>query len=350
MAKNIVICCDGTDNQLTINENTNVIHLYSCLKLDDNQIGYYSPGVGTIAPNNYKNVFLKNYYILRDLLSAKSLHGNVLDAYAFLMNSYEEGDKIYLYGFSRGAYTVRMLSGIIEMFGLLHKGNTNHLRYILEVYSKGDKIFETANAFKKRFSRDTSIEFIGVWDTVVSMGGLINFHKSYPYSRQLNIARVVRHAVAIDERRKHFDYSAINKSHLDLKEVFFAGVHSDIGGGYPEEGLSKICFEWMLMESKKNGLIVDDNNVKGVFQNQPPDVRGVVHNSLDLKFKIFDFIPRPRFNKEGKYIKWVLDFRIWPLRKIEEGSLIHSSVFDKIKAGEYHPKNIPQNYEIIAPN
>lgn len=347
MAKNIVICCDGTDNKLTIKENTNVIHLYSCLQLDNNQVGYYSPGVGTIAPDNYKNVFLKNYYLLRDLLSAKSLHGNVLDAYTFLMNTYEEGDKIYLYGFSRGAYTVRMLSGMIEMFGLLHKGNTNHLRYILEVYSKGDKIFETANAFKKRFSGAIRIEFIGVWDTVVSMGGLINFHKSYPYSRQLNIAHVVRHAVAIDERRKHFDYSAINKNHPNLKEVFFAGVHSDVGGGYPEEGLSKICFQWMLSESKDNGLILDDTKIKEALENQPPNIQGLIHNSLDLKFRIFDFIPRPRFNKEGKYVKWLLDFRIWPHRKIEEGSLIHSSVFEKIKTGSYQPKNIPVRYIII---
>jgi uncharacterized protein (DUF2235 family) len=346
MAKNIVICYDGTDNQLTINENTNVIHLYSCLKLDAQQVGYYSPGVGTIAPDNYKNVLLKNYYLLRDLLSAKSLHSNVLDAYTFLMNCYEEGDKIYLYGFSRGAYTVRMLSGMIEMFGLLHKGNTNHLRYILEVYSKGDKIFETANAFKKRFSRTIRIEFIGVWDTVVSMGGLINFHKSYPYSRKLTVANVVRHAVAIDERRKHFDFSAINKDHPNLKEVFFAGVHSDVGGGYPEEGLFKICFHWMLSESQKNGLILDDDKIQEVLDNQPPNVGGIIHNSFDFKFKIFDFIPRPRYNKEGKYFKWLLDFRVGPLRKIDEGSLIHASVFEKMETGNYQPKNIPVNYMV----
>ena len=348
MAKNIVICCDGTDNQLTINENTNVIHLYSCLKLDAQQVGYYSPGVGTIAPDNYKNVLLKNYYLLRDLLSAKSLHGNVLDAYVFLMNSYEEGDKIYLYGFSRGAYTVRMLSGMIEMFGLLHKGNTNHLRYILEVYSKGDKIFETAKSFKKRFAKEIGIEFIGVWDTVVSMGGLIDFYKSYPYSRKLTVAKVVRHAVSIDERRKHFDFSAVNKEHPNLKEVFFAGVHSDVGGGYPEEGLSKICFEWMLSESREHGLILNDSEVENVLQNNPPDVNGIVHNSFDLKFNVFDFIPRPRYNKDGKYSKWLLDFRVGPHRKIEEGSFIHASVLEKIKTGNYKPKNIPANHRIEA--
>lgn len=353
MPKNIIICCDGTDNKLTINENTNVIHLHSCLKINS-QIGYYSPGVGTIVPDGVKSWILRRFYIFKDLFSASSLHSNVLDAYVYLMNNYQDGDRIYLFGFSRGAYTVRMLSGMIEMFGLLHAGNTNHLRYILEVYVKGDKMFDVARAFRERFSKSITIEFIGVWDTVVSMGGLINFYKSFPYSRQLNIAKTVRHAVAIDEKRKHFDYSAINPNHKNLKEVFFAGVHSDVGGGYTEEGLSKICLEWMLSEAKAHGIEFSETKIKQLLNDtsfnskeQLPDLNAEIHDSLSLIFRLIDFIPRPRFNKGGRYFKWNLDFRLWPNRKIEEGSFIHESVLRKIETGNYKPKNLPKQYIIM---
>jgi len=220
MPKNIVICCDGTDNKLTINQNTNVIHLYSCLQINENQVTYYHPGVGTIAPNGIRNWFARKWYLLKDMVSASSIEDNVIDAYIFLMNNYEEGDKIFLFGFSRGAYTVRMLSGLIEMFGLMHKGNSGHLRYALEIYAKGDKMFEIANAFKARFSRKIQIHFIGIWDTVVAAGGLISFYKSFPYSRSLDIAKTIRHAIAIDEKRKHYDYYEVSELHINCKEVF----------------------------------------------------------------------------------------------------------------------------------
>lgn len=345
MPKNIIICCDGTDNKLTINENTNVIHLYSCLTINEKQIAYYSPGVGTIAPSGIRNWFLRKWYVMRDLISASSLESNVMDAYIYLMNNYEPGDKIYFFGFSRGAYTVRMLSGLIQMFGLLHKGNQNHLRYALEIYSKGDKIFAIANAFKKRFSRDIEIEFIGVWDTVVSAGGMISFYKSFPYSRSLGIVKCVRHAVSIDERRKHYDFYEVSEKHNDLKEVFFAGVHSDVGGSYPIEGLSKIALEWMLIEASNKGLILTKSNVNrylyGVNSNyQGPDYKQKIHNSATFEFKLFDLIPRLRFDRNSSFNQMKIDFRFLPLRKIPDGSYIHESVFKKNDEANYCPKNI----------
>lgn len=348
MAKNIIICCDGTDNKLTINENTNVIHLYSCLEINDQQIAYYNPGVGTIAPNGVRNWLARKWHVVKDQVSASSLETNVMDAYYFLMNNYEEGDKIFLFGFSRGAYTVRMLSGLIEMFGLLHRGNNNHLRYALEVYSKGDKLFEMANAFKARFSRKVNIHFIGIWDTVVAAGGLISFYKSFPYSRSLGIAKIVRHAVAIDEKRKHYDFYEVSNLHKNCKEVFFAGVHSDVGGSYQIEGLSKITLEWMLGEASNNDLKVNKLKVNKYLYGinsryQKPDFSSPIHNSSTLAFKLFDFVPRPRFKKDGWFFEMKIDFRLWPKRTIKEGSLVHESVFNKIDNTSYNPTNLDKD-------
>ena len=354
MPKNIVICCDGTDNQLTIRNNTNVVHLYSCLKLDEQQLGYYNPGVGTIAPDGIGTWFARKWYRFKDLISASSLHANVKDAYLYLMDVYEEGDKIYLFGFSRGAYTVRMLSGLLEMFGLLHKGNTNHLRHVMEVYAKGDKMFTIASLFKTRFSRKVKIEFIGIWDTVVSVGGLIGFYKSFPYSRSLGIAKTVRHAVGIDERRKHYYYYEVSQEHPNCEEVFFAGVHSDVGGSYEEEGLSKITLEWMLGEASNAGLFLEKEKVdKYVFgvnsKYQKPDFSQPIHNSLTLLFKVADFIPRPRYSKNNRF-NLKIDFRLWPLRFIESNSKIHQSVVDKKNLGNYQPKNLTLEEKIIIHN
>lgn len=348
MSKNIIICCDGTGNKLTIGEKTNVIHLYNSLVFNNDQIGYYSPGVGTIAPDE-KTKFQKTKKlcsILKDAIKGTSLENNVIDAYKYLMDNYLEGDKIFLFGFSRGAYTVRKLSGVLQMFVLLHRGNSNHLRYILEVYSKGEKMFAVAEEFTKIFAKPVEIEFLGIWDTVVSKGGLINWYKSFPYSRELSICKVVRHAVAIDERRKHFKYSETDPKHKNQKQVFFAGVHCDIGGGYPEEGLSKICFEWIIREVRPLGLHFDDNKFAKIVSQHPINISQKLHDSLTVRFKIADLIPRFRLKRDGKKFHWKLDCSLWPLRKIPEGSLIHQSVFDKINLGDYQPQNLPINFRI----
>jgi len=345
MPKNIVICCDGTDNKLTINENTNVIHLYACLEKDDKQITYYHPGVGTIAPSGISSAIIRGWKTLMDKVSAGSLEDNVKDAYIFLMDNYEEGDEVYLFGFSRGAYTVRMLSGLIEMFGLIYKGNAGHLRYALEIYVKGDELFKMASAFKARFSQTIDIHFIGIWDTVVAAGGLINFYKNFPYSQSLGVAQIIRHAIAIDERRKHYDCYHVANTHSNCKEVFFAGVHSDVGGSYPQEGLSKVALEWMLGEAADAGLKLSkkkvDRYVYGKGSDyQPPDYHATLHNSLTLGFKIFDFVPRPRFKKDGWFFEMKLDWRIWPRRAVPADAMIHESVAKRFTEQNYRPRNL----------
>ena len=368
MPKNIVICCDGTDNMLTLRSNTNIVHLYCCLKKSVDQVTYYNPGVGTLVEREKKSWVSRNWSRLKDLAFANTLHERVLDSYKFLMNTYEKGDSVFLFGFSRGAYTVRMLSGLLEMYGLLYKGNESHLNYILELYCKEAvtekfsvndssrenkeflEICKLASKFRANFARDIEIQFMGIWDTVVSVGTMFGIYKAFPFTRKLGIVKTVRHALAIDERRKHYRYFPISKDHIDGNEVWFAGVHSDVGGSYFEEGLSKITLEYMLGEATKCGLIVTkekvDRNLYGINSDyMPPDFKGVIHNSLTFGFKIIDCIPRVRFKPNGSLINFWIDWRLWPLRSIKEGAIIHESVKAKINLSsskKYSPANIPE--------
>lgn len=357
MSKNIIICCDGTDNKVTLDRNTNVIHLYRFLEKSENQIAYYNPGVGTIAPDNLKNNIFRWFSRIWDLATAYSLEKNVMDAYRFLMDTYEDEDKIFLFGFSRGAYTVRMLSGLIEMFGLLDKGNENHLRHLLKVYSQKDEKFHLGNKIRGLFTKEIRIHYIGIWDTVVAIGNPFSFYNSYPYSSRLSIANTVRHAVSIDERRKHYRLTHLqNISNHDHQEVYFAGVHSDVGGSYPENesGLSRISLKWMLGEASQYGLQLNNSKIKELYQiyNPEEDLKQKPHNSLTIGFIIFDFIPRIRYNRSSRF-KIKIDFRLWPKRQIKEKAKIHESVFEKINYVEdnhkYFPKNVgtEDKYEIV---
>lgn len=355
MPKNIIICCDGTSNKVSLNENTNVVHLYSCLVKSKEQITYYNPGVGTLAPSILKRNYRKMIYKLSDMLTAKTLNIRVKDAYVYLMKHYEEGDKIYLFGFSRGAYTVRMLAGMIKMYGILYSGNESHLEYIFNDYSRisvdplkseRHKYFGLANRIKHSFSHKPEIYFMGIWDTVVSIGNLTSYYRPFPYTDSLDGVITVRHALAIDEKRKHYQPFRVNSDHKDCQEVWFAGVHSDVGGSYKKEGLSKIALEWMLGEASHFGLILDKDKVdRYVYGNkskyQKPDFTQNIEKSDTLIFKIADLLPRPSFDiVKGFY--W--DRRFSAVRSLEKSANIHLSVLDKMNYRTldhvYKPLNI----------
>src|SRR5580698_4024671 len=119
MSKNIVICCDGTGNAFGGDSNSNVVKLYSTLLINDEQVGYYHPGVGTMGAPNARNWVEKQWSRVKGLAFGAGLLGNVADAYRYLMDLYADGDRVYLFGFSRGSYTARTLAGMLHMYGLL---------------------------------------------------------------------------------------------------------------------------------------------------------------------------------------------------------------------------------------
>jgi uncharacterized protein (DUF2235 family) len=177
LPKNIVICCDGTGNEFG-DQNSNVVKLYSTPIIDGRQqVGYYHPGVGTMGAPTAHNKITKAWSVVMGLAFGAGLLASVGDAYRYLMNIYEPGDNVFLFGFSRGAYTARALAGAVHMFGLLSPGNEGLIPYVIRLYAKRTRnaagmthTFQVATEFKKTFCRDCQLHFVGVWDTVSSVG------------------------------------------------------------------------------------------------------------------------------------------------------------------------------------
>ena len=216
--KNIVICCDGTGNDFG-QCNSNVVRLYTALIVDNRQVAYYHPGVGTMGAPTARTKAGKKLSLLLGLAFGAGFRDNVLDAYRYLMETYADGS-VYLFGFSRGAYTARALAGLLYGYGLLCRGNEGHLPYAWASYRKQLRIINSANRksaykagvrqkvsissadqFKHTFShRDFSIHFVGLWDTVSSVGW-ISSPLELLHISQNPAMRIGRHAISIDERR-----------------------------------------------------------------------------------------------------------------------------------------------------
>jgi len=163
--KNIVICSDGTGNEYGRN-NTNVVHTYTLAVKDNKQIAFYDPGVGTGGWEYEEET--RSLKAKHDQITGTGLQKNVEDAYRILMACYEAGDKLYLFGFSRGAFTVRSLAGMLYKCGLLRRANGNLVEFASKIYNTrgNDRI---AAGFKANFCRPCPVYFIGVWDCVESL-------------------------------------------------------------------------------------------------------------------------------------------------------------------------------------
>src|ERR1700688_1447885 len=222
MAKNIVICCDGTGNEFS-DRNSNVVKVYQMLVLDPAQVAYYHPGVGTMGARSALSPIGKAWTKLIGYAFGYGASDNVADAYQFLMRNFKPDDQIYVFGFSRGAYTARVLCGLLHMVGLLREDNEGLIPYAIRLMKTKpltDDVFKIAGKFKSTFSRDCRPHFVGVWDTVSSMGWIYN---------------IARHAISIDERRAFFRQNLFGSAspknaNQSVEEVWFAGVHSDVGG------------------------------------------------------------------------------------------------------------------------
>jgi uncharacterized protein (DUF2235 family) len=364
--KNIVICCDGTGNEFG-DHNSNVVKLYGSLIADERrQVAYYHPGVGTMGAPAARNRISKAWSVVAGLAFGAGLLDNVGDAYRYLMEVFEEGDRIFLFGFSRGAYTVRALAGALHMFGLLHLGNDGLIPYITRMFAKRTRkaggmthTFEVAAGFKATFCRNCPLHFVGVWDTVSSVGWIWDPLK-LPYTAQNPDMAVGRHAVSIDERRCYFRNNlwGVALPNQNIKQVWFAGVHSDIGGSYPyrECGLSQISLEWMLCEAVSFGLLVDPGRANTALGRippappVPPDPRAKTHNSLTLRWWPLEFLPHSYYDAVSRKVKWRIP--LGASRVIPDGSVLHSSVKEKLACDtNYRPVNLPPNctYEMRNP-
>ncbi len=352
MPKNIVICCDGTGNQFGY-ENSNVVKLYKTLTLSASQIAYYHPGVGTMGARNALTRIGKWWTRVIGLTFGYGISDNVADAYQFLMRVCEPEDRIYVFGFSRGAYTARALCGMLHIVGLLTLGNEALIPYAIRMIKRRSIDFAVLADFKKTFSSECKVNFIGVWDTVSSVGWIYNA-VHFPYTAKNPDINIIRHAVSIDERRAFYRQNLFVEAAPDqnIEQVWFAGVHSDVGGSYPEveSGLSKLALQWMLCEAELAGLLVDLKRkaeiLGGKLPYVAPDPTGPLHKSLHGFWWLAEIWPKVvRIHQPGPGNVWSSSIRVNLARprSIPAGSSVHSSVEQRMNSiGSYRPKNLGQ--------
>lgn len=321
MARNLVICCDGTANEFAA-DRTNVLKLaFAARKDQEGQLVYYHPGVGTMAPTGFITSVGQFFAQLAGKAFGYGLRSDVRDIYAFIMNHYRPGDRLYIFGFSRGAYTARTVAAVLHGYGLLGPGNDALVPYAIRLLWRSNKArtddqkmayFKLASDFRTSLSiADCHPHFLGVWDTVSSVGWIAN-PLSLPYTHTLPGVDIVRHAVSTDERRAFFRTNLIALDPTrDMQEVWFPGVHCDVGGGYLEEdsGLSKISLQWMLQEAASAGMDFDSGRVDLVLGRSgqgyaPPDPDAKLHNSETWPWWIAEFIPKKHWNQDKQRYEW----------------------------------------------
>lgn len=271
--RTIVLCCDGTGNEYGAN-NTNVVKLFEMLEVSEDQKVYYDPGVGTSS--SALMIPFRKIHKLYVQAFGLDLQRNVEDAYYFLMNVYQPGDRIFIFGFSRGAHTARRLAHMLDRVGLLHRGSDNMISYASRMYLDRHED-DIVDGFKRTYCRRCPVHFLGVWDTVSAVSRLLPRPKlDGKLSRDMKFGY---HAVAIDEKRLQFppnlwmdDKAAPGQV---LEQVWFAGVHSDVGGFYRESELSDIALRWMLQKAHDAGLVLEP----GALESVKGDSIGKKHES-----------------------------------------------------------------------
>ncbi len=328
-SKNIVICADGTGNSY-FGPKTNVLQLFEmALKQQERQIACYDPGIGTLPLPAGRTELGRKLRHWKELGLGTGIMDNVADLYRYLMCHYRDGDRVFLFGFSRGAFTVRALAGMLHFCGLIRLEDQHLLPYVTGLYRSAEdriaRVFRAqrnvaqlpdsnadhalfdaeAATFKAELSRSCRVHFLGVWDTVKAYGWFVPH--SFPSLRHNPSVRIVRHAVALDEQRSPFQVTGWGTRGETVKEVWFAGDHADVGGGHSDGSpLADAALLWMLGEATapEAGLLLNRSLQAAVTALQSRASRAVTakpHNLRPDKFWILDYIPKQE-----------LDNRVYP--------------------------------------
>ncbi|KAG1740615.1 hypothetical protein EDB19DRAFT_1587536, partial [Suillus lakei] len=345
--RNLVICIDGTSNKYG-DKNTNIVELYSKIIKNGTQLTYYNSGVGTYSrPDALAHSHMvERFSSILDLAIAHKISKNIMNAYGWLSDNYLPGDKIFLFGkpwFSRGAYQVRALAGMIREMGLILPGNKEQIPYAFQLYSAINsakhKDSELAQGFKATFSRKSVvIHFIGVWDTVSSVG--IRKAKNLPSTDTCDHVCYFRQALALDEHRVKFlpEYvcggmsdrsnwfedglvSPPKDDDVHIKEVWFAGSHSDVYKGDPLN-FQDMPLLWMHEEALEAGLLLDPPKVAFRYDDfQEPKVT----NSITLPWWLLEILPIRRLRYDNSNKHTILP-NLGRGRIILPGQKVHASV------------------------
>lgn len=398
--KAIVLFSDGTGNSSAKLFKTNVWRMYEAVDLGPApegvrpQIAYYDDGVGT---SSFKPVAALGGAF------GWGLKRNVLDIYRYACRNYREGDDIYVFGFSRGAFTARLVAAMILSEGLVRSDDEADLqRKSLRAYRRfrqgllprrlkwptrfvrwtRDSATAAWDRFRHRTATEVSkpdIQFVGVWDTVAAYGGPIAevtravdnwfFPLSMPHYRLDPRVRCARHALAIDDERDAFHpllWDEVHEKDLvdagqvrgdRLQQVWFTGMHADVGGGYPDESLSYVSLLWMMSEAEEQGLrtlAVIKDRFRALANSYGP-----IHNSRVGVGAYYRYQPR-------RIAAWVdpvdsetLSLRDPTLRDdagrsrgLLRAVRVHESVINRIATGtdRYAPIALPETLEIVPPH
>ena len=368
--KNIIICSDGTGNTTVKNRGTNVFKLFEAVDVNGHrtdphlrrQLAFYDDGVGT-QELRWLRVFAG--------ATGYGLSRNVKRLYRELCRVYEPGDRIYLFGFSRGAFTVRTLGGLISDCGILNASDYATEREFRAQTQAAYKAYRRkytallarlipsrgmkADEFRAKFARrdvrgqivEPRIKLLGVWDTVDAVGlpfRLADVWNSVIWRFKFNtttLSRLVEkgcHALAINDERESFTPVLWDERPGDVtqrvEQVWFAGAHSNVGGGYPQQGMSLVALDWMLGKGEEAGLRFN------TF------ARAQFHSEQSFADKLYN--PRSGL---GTFYRWKPRniTRLCAAKGIATPQ-IHVSVVERIvQAPEgYAPGNIPPNCAVVA--
>lgn len=363
MGRQLVICLDGTGNRFS-HRPTNVIRLLRSLPAQSAEVlCYYDQGIGTFGLKETLFEWQKLPARICGLAFGWGLKRLAEGAYRFLAQHWHEGDEIFVFGFSRGAYAARALAALVRSAGLVpaHAPHLFDHAWALLLAREGPRQqpdFKLQARFKATFGRAAAVRFLGLFDTVKSVGWIWD-PVVIPYTTRNTAVEIVRHAVSIDERRSFFRQ---NRWHggapekTDVKEVWFAGVHSDVGGGYPpdEAQLALLAHRWMLGEALAAGLRVDPARARRQMapaEAAMPDAGAPMHDSMTLAWKFAEWLPHRVWSGTGNTRSWQIGaMPPWGrprARPIPEQAFIHRSVVQRLQArGDYAPPNLPPGYRI----
>jgi uncharacterized protein (DUF2235 family) len=412
--RTIIVCLDGTGDKFD-NDNSNIVHLISALKKDDpRQVSYYQSGIGTYGANGLS----RGVAAALDMAVGAGLGLHIRDAYHFLMHTYKEGDKICIFGFSRGAYTALCLAGMIHKVGLLPPRNIQQIPFAYEFYCNDTEAgWEQSEAFKATFCIDVCVYFLGCFDSVASVGII---PRQLPLSSTpTNKTRYFRHAMSLDERRAKFkicrhqtkdwehiekpkspvheklntatttvkpalpnykdqndqppeymQHQRYGKSHhpnltdeeyrllsghgqafdTDALEVWFAGGHSDVGGGAvaneERHKLAQIPLRWMIRQAF-------ECNTGIIFKSKTLAEFGLDVHTLWPKYSSLGAPahgPPPSYLEkfhEGLPPKSVRRSKLIPIDKIEDGEPLYHL---KCHTDEdWTPEQVEDFYDALSP-
>jgi uncharacterized protein (DUF2235 family) len=338
---------------------TNVLKLSKALAKLPDQIGGYFKGVGTDPGEKLPGGAI-----------GWGLFDQIKDGYRFLREQFQPGDQIYIFGFSRGAYSARSLAGMVVRCGIIKRdanpkfpdlgsdllttqddGNlrTDVVDRVFALYKRAydKKNRPEVERFKRQFCHDTAVRFAGVWDTVGALGipdGVVPFLKKFDQTLDEKLygfldtdlsprVEAACHAVAIDEHRKPFlptlwtdpgdAARRVNIPGSNVEQVWFVGAHSNVGGGYADSGLSDIALKWMIDRATKNGLQFDP----AALATLRPAPLAKRRDSLD------EFIELGK----NRFLAWIdrmITRFITANRPISDGSWVHDSVNARLAAAE----------------